>query len=51
MTRIPDHYAGAVAGWDLSSKRDGLPEKYRQVLGVATRCPQNVRIIRINSQG
>lgn len=51
MTRIPDHYAGAVAGWDLSSKLDGLPEKYRQVLGVATRCPQNVRIIRINSQG
>ncbi len=51
MTRVPDHYAGAVAGWDLSSQLDGLPSKYRQVLGVATRCPQNVRIIRINPQG
>jgi hypothetical protein len=51
MTRVPDHYAGAVAGWDLSNKLDELPTKYRQVLAVAARCQKNVHIVHINPKG
>ena len=50
MTRIPDYYAGAVAGWDLSSELDGLPLKYRQVLGVSAQTQQNMRIIRVGNR-
>lgn len=49
MTRIPDYYAGAVAGWDLSVGIDELPLKYRQVLGISARTQQNMRIIRVGN--
>lgn len=50
MTRIPDYYAGAVAGWDLSSEVHELPLKYRQVLSVSAQSEQNMRIIRVGNK-
>lgn len=49
MTRIPDYFAGAVAGWGLSHELDGLPLKYRQVLGAAAEAQSTMRIIRVGN--
>lgn len=49
MIRVPDHFASAIAGWDLSSASIcTLSQKYQQVIGLVGKNPDRVQIIRLD---
>ena len=49
VLRVPDHIAGAVAGWNQSAEGiDTLPQKYQQLLRLIATHPNRVQIIKID---
>jgi len=49
MIRVPDHFASAIAGWDLSPEGIGsLGFKYQQVIELAGKYPTQVQIVHID---